>query len=180
VVSTALELIEAEGLQALSARKLASKLGCEAMSLYNHVANMDDLYDAIVDRLLGSLLPIGSDSVAAIDKASQAYLTLASKWPEAFVLIATRRWHTPDAVAAAGSFVEAFQRMGCDANESLRRVRILGAYLNGAGMALAAWRKSKSGDAEAGGRSVEADLKHGLAQLLDSLTPPLPAPQHLR
>src|SRR4051794_5146853 len=36
-------------------RKLAATLGVEAMSLYNHVANKDDLVDAMVDRVIADV-----------------------------------------------------------------------------------------------------------------------------
>jgi AcrR family transcriptional regulator len=38
-------------------RKLARELGVEAMSLYNHVANKDDLVDGIVDLVVSSIRP---------------------------------------------------------------------------------------------------------------------------
>ena len=73
-----------------------------------------------------------------------------------------------------------FERLGWKGKESLRQARILGAYLNGAGLAIAAWRKSQAEDTGAGGSAVDADLKYGVEQLLVSLMPPLPAPQQLR
>lgn len=49
IVATAVEVADAEGIEALSMRSLARALGVEAMSLYHHVANKDDLLDAMVD-----------------------------------------------------------------------------------------------------------------------------------
>jgi AcrR family transcriptional regulator len=49
VLRAAVDLADAHGLEALSMRRLARELGVEAMSLYNHVANKDDLLDGIVD-----------------------------------------------------------------------------------------------------------------------------------
>jgi AcrR family transcriptional regulator len=43
VLQAAVRLADEAGLEALSMRKLAKELGVEAMSLYNHVANKDDL-----------------------------------------------------------------------------------------------------------------------------------------
>ena len=41
-------------------RKLGEALGVEAMSLYNHVANKDDLLDGMVDLVFGEIeLPAG-------------------------------------------------------------------------------------------------------------------------
>lgn len=43
IVAAAIELVEAEGLNALSMARLAERLGCGTMSLYRHVANKDEL-----------------------------------------------------------------------------------------------------------------------------------------
>lgn len=52
ILQTALRLADEGGIESLSMRKLARELGVEAMSLYNHVANKDDLVDGIVDLAL--------------------------------------------------------------------------------------------------------------------------------
>ncbi|WP_373463369.1 TetR/AcrR family transcriptional regulator [Streptomyces sp. B4I13] len=49
VVHAAVELADAGGLETLSMRKLGEAVGVEAMSLYNHVANKEDLIDGMVD-----------------------------------------------------------------------------------------------------------------------------------
>ncbi len=48
-MAAAVELADEDGIEALSMRKLAQALGVEAMSLYHHVANKDELLDAMVD-----------------------------------------------------------------------------------------------------------------------------------
>ncbi len=49
IVQAAVMLADTEGLAALSMRKLGRSLAVEAMSLYNHIANKDDLFDGMVD-----------------------------------------------------------------------------------------------------------------------------------
>lgn len=49
VLKAALELVDRDGLHELSMRKLAAELGVEAMSLYRHVANKDDLLVGLAD-----------------------------------------------------------------------------------------------------------------------------------
>jgi len=49
VLGAAIELADAEGIEALSMRRLAKELGVEAMSLYNHVANKDEILAGILD-----------------------------------------------------------------------------------------------------------------------------------
>jgi AcrR family transcriptional regulator len=52
VLSQAIALADADGIDALTMRKLGQALGVEAMSLYNHVANKRELVAAMVDRVV--------------------------------------------------------------------------------------------------------------------------------
>ena len=55
VLRAAIHLADEGGIEALSMRKLAQELGVKAMSLYNHVANKNDLLDGIVDVVIGEI-----------------------------------------------------------------------------------------------------------------------------
>lgn len=55
IIEEAIALADGEGLVGLSMRKLAGRLGVEAMSLYNHVKNKEHLLDAMVDRVIEEL-----------------------------------------------------------------------------------------------------------------------------
>jgi AcrR family transcriptional regulator len=57
VLRAAIDLADQAGVEALSMRKLGQKLGVEAMSLYNHVANKEDLLDGMVDLVFGEIGP---------------------------------------------------------------------------------------------------------------------------
>src|SRR3989442_1581420 len=60
VLRAAIKLADNGGIEALSMRKLAKELGGEAMSLYNHVANKDDVLNGIFDTAFGEIvLPTG-------------------------------------------------------------------------------------------------------------------------
>ena len=61
ILDTALALVDDEGIEALSMRKLGQALGYEAMSLYNHVANKDDLLDGMLDLVLAEMEPPAPD-----------------------------------------------------------------------------------------------------------------------
>ena len=52
ILRAALALADESGIEALTMRKLGRTLGFEAMSLYNHVANKDDVLDGILDLVL--------------------------------------------------------------------------------------------------------------------------------
>lgn len=55
ILAAALALADADGLEALTMRRLAASLGVEAMSLYNHVANKDDLLDGVADLVASEI-----------------------------------------------------------------------------------------------------------------------------
>ena len=55
VLHAAMELADAGGLATLTMRMLGRALGVEAMSLYHHVANKDDLLDGMVDHVFGEI-----------------------------------------------------------------------------------------------------------------------------
>lgn len=189
IAQAALARIEAGGLADLSLRRLAADLGCEAMSLYHHVDGIEGVLDAVVDELFDSLLRTaesGSDARRTLAAFADAYLALAEKSPNAFPLVATRLLHTPRALAAVGRVLGLLQTLGLTQRAALRQARVLAAYLNGAGLALAAWRLAPADgrrSAQAAGndpvlgplvpevnsQAVHADLKSGLRRLLDDL-----------
>ncbi|MFO7699911.1 MAG: TetR family transcriptional regulator, partial [Acidimicrobiia bacterium] len=52
VLEAAIDLADREGIEALTMRRLGLDLGVEAMSLYNHVSNKEDLLDGVVETLI--------------------------------------------------------------------------------------------------------------------------------
>jgi AcrR family transcriptional regulator len=60
VLQAAVAFADERGIESLTMRKLGEALGVEAMSLYNHVANKDELLDGMVDIVFGEVgLPPG-------------------------------------------------------------------------------------------------------------------------
>lgn len=72
VIQAAIGLADAHGIEALTMRRLAQELGVEAMSVYHHVANKDDILDGIVQQVLEECeLPAPGDPwKAAIRRAA--------------------------------------------------------------------------------------------------------------
>ncbi len=57
IVAGAVRLADAEGLGAVSMRRVAGELGVPAMTLYSHVPGKDELVDLMLDTALGELYP---------------------------------------------------------------------------------------------------------------------------
>jgi AcrR family transcriptional regulator len=70
VTGAAVAMADERGLDELTMRKLAKELGVEAMSLYNHVANKDDLLDGMVNVVFSEIEPpaTGGDWKAELRK----------------------------------------------------------------------------------------------------------------
>lgn len=55
ILQAAVDVADREGLGALTMRRLGAELGFEAMSLYKHVANKDEILDGIVELVVGEI-----------------------------------------------------------------------------------------------------------------------------
>ena len=64
IVEVAVTVIDAEGLDALSTRRLARELGVQAPSLYNHFSTKEDILDAVGDEIVArvDLSMLGRDA----------------------------------------------------------------------------------------------------------------------
>src|SRR5665213_3294358 len=92
VLMAAVNLADENGIVALSMRKLGETLGVEAMSLYNHVANKDELLDGMVDLVFSEIdLPSGADDwKTAMRRRAQSARQALGQHPWAIALMSTR------------------------------------------------------------------------------------------
>ncbi|MBZ4418128.1 TetR/AcrR family transcriptional regulator C-terminal domain-containing protein [Myxococcus sp. RHSTA-1-4] len=56
VLLTALSIADARGLDAVTMREVAQRLGVEAMSLYKHVANKDEILDGLIELVMSEMV----------------------------------------------------------------------------------------------------------------------------
>ena len=54
-IEAALRVMDAEGLEAVTMRRVAREVGVEAMSLYHHVRDKDDLLEGICNEVMREL-----------------------------------------------------------------------------------------------------------------------------
>src|SRR5688500_876585 len=55
IVAAAIKLLDANGIEALTMRKLGAELGAVATAVYWHVANKDELIELVVDHVYGEI-----------------------------------------------------------------------------------------------------------------------------
>jgi AcrR family transcriptional regulator len=93
VLRAAVALADEGGIEALSMRRLAKELGVEAMSLYNHVANKDEILDGLIDLVVGEIeLPSdGGDWKTAMRRAAISTRDVLLRHPWASKLWMTRQ-----------------------------------------------------------------------------------------
>jgi AcrR family transcriptional regulator len=92
VLGAAVAFADQSGIASLSMRKLGEAVGVEAMSLYNYVANKDELLDGMVDQVFSEIeLPSGAGGwkTAMRERAESARQALG-RHPWAIALMSTR------------------------------------------------------------------------------------------
>jgi AcrR family transcriptional regulator len=92
VLRAAVDLADAQGLGALTMRRLGQQLGVEAMSLYKHVTNKDDVLDGIAELVIGEIeLPApGDDWREAMRRRALSARTVLGRHPWATTLLQSR------------------------------------------------------------------------------------------
>jgi AcrR family transcriptional regulator len=71
VLEAAIRLADTHGVEALTMRRLGQELGVEAMSLYNHVANKEEILSGIAEMVFAEItLPGGNDWKAELRKSA--------------------------------------------------------------------------------------------------------------
>jgi AcrR family transcriptional regulator len=100
ILNGAVALIEQQGPDALSMRRLGSQLGVEAMAIYHHFDSRDELLSAIGDRLLAPLdeLDLGADWRQACWRFATALRDLAVAQPATFRLLGLQPLDTPSSL----------------------------------------------------------------------------------
>jgi AcrR family transcriptional regulator len=92
IIATALSILDADGREALTMRRLATALDVEAPSIYAHVQSKDDLIDGVLDSVLDrvSLPPDLPDARSALVAGFRAYRATLLEHPN-IVLLMTER-----------------------------------------------------------------------------------------
>ncbi|SES87844.1 MULTISPECIES: TetR/AcrR family transcriptional regulator [Marinobacter] len=97
IYRAALALIEENGADDLSMRKLAGALGVDAMSLYHHVENKQALLQGVFQTVQEELVlpePMPADWKEALRQLGQGFHQLAQRYPRVFPPMITSPWGT--------------------------------------------------------------------------------------
>src|SRR6476469_2750935 len=105
VLAAALEIIDRDGAEALSMRRLARALGRDPMILYRHAPNKAALLDGVAETVLAQLTvdPADPDWAAQLRTIARDYRRLALAHPHVVPLLVTRPLATPLALRPSGT-----------------------------------------------------------------------------
>lgn len=134
VLETALALVDAEGLDALSMRRLGAELGVEAMSVYKHVANKDALLDGLVDQLWMQVrdgLPDGADWAEQLRGFARRLRAVMHRHPQAASVLLSRCVLPVPMVETYATLLDTLRAAGIDDAAAARTVRSVAGYVMG-------------------------------------------------
>jgi AcrR family transcriptional regulator len=137
IAATAMALVDREGLDALSTRRLGDELGCEAMSIYHHFPNKAHLMDALIDLMLAearvALLPEWG-WLERLRRCAHGFRAMALKHPKFFAFFAVHRLNTPAGVAFIDGIIGILRQAGFSDRDAAMHFRTIGYYLVGAAL----------------------------------------------
>jgi AcrR family transcriptional regulator len=133
VLRAAITLADAGGVESLSMRKLAHELGVEAMSLYNHVRNKDDILDGIVEVVIGEIdvYPRGADWKTALRQQVMSARQVLLRHPWAPPVIESRTGMSPAMLRYMDSVIGRFREGGFSIDLTHHAIHVLGSRVLG-------------------------------------------------
>ncbi|TWF80673.1 TetR family transcriptional regulator [Pseudonocardia hierapolitana] len=141
VLGAALALVDADGVEALSMRRLGAALSRDPMRLYRYASSKEDLLDGIVEFAMAELpvpaTPADGDWEEALRRAAHAFRELALAHPHLVPLMATRPLATPLATRPLGmlrpleALLDLLIRAGFDGGGALHAYRLYAGFLYG-------------------------------------------------
>ncbi|MGW3909938.1 TetR/AcrR family transcriptional regulator [Streptomyces sp. NPDC005070] len=133
VLHAAVELAATGGLETLSMRKLGEAVGVEAMSLYNHVANKEDLLDGMVDLVFGEVeLPApGDDWRQAMRQRAISMRLVLSRHRWAIGLMESRSTPGPATLRHHDAVLGCLRQGGFSLPLTAHSVSVLDSYIYG-------------------------------------------------
>ena len=155
IAEEALAMIDKQGLETFSSRRLGARLNVEGMALYKHYPSMDALLDAVAELLILEVqvpAPQPGGWQARVRQFARDYRQLAYRHPKSYSLLATRRFTRPKSLGVLDAVMGALFEEGFDHPTAVELFRALNHYCNGAcldelaGLADAARKKKKPED----------------------------------
>lgn len=135
IVAVALGCIDADGVDALSMRRLGQRLGVDPMAVYHHVPNKAALFDAIVEHLWsGVRLPAQRPDESwqeVLEEVFAAFRLRLLEHPRAVVLVGTRPSVTPTMLRLVNDTLGRLASAGLSGPDAMQLIDCLSGYTVG-------------------------------------------------
>ncbi|WP_340687299.1 TetR/AcrR family transcriptional regulator [Amycolatopsis coloradensis] len=156
IVAEAVRLLDVEGVDALSMRRLGTALNAGATSLYRHVANRDELIELVVDEVYGEItVPDGDDpagwrEAAVVGAESVRAMILRHPWVASLLGSVGLSYLGPNVMRLNERLLGVFVGAGFPGDEADQAISAVISYVIGMGTTEAAWLTTvaKSGRSE--------------------------------
>ena len=135
VVEAAVRLMDAEGLEAVTMRRVAREVGVEAMSLYNHVEDKEDLLDGVCEHVMSGFEfpPVSEDWVENCRRGARAWRQLLRRHPNVMRLFAEQRGpiRSPDSMRPTEFALRILRSTGLSDRDTAQAFHAFGGYIQG-------------------------------------------------
>lgn len=135
IVDQAIMLLDVEGLEGLSMRRLGEALGVEAMALYHHFPNKEAMLDAVAARIIEEvgpgLLPEDDDWKTVMLSGPAAAGRAIAAHPKAGWLFLGRRYSTAESFRMVEAPLAILQSAGFEGQELVDAAHAIFAYTAG-------------------------------------------------
>ena len=132
-LQVAVKLSDQGGVESLSMRKLAQELGVEAMSLYHHVKNKEDILDGMVDLVSSEIeLPAyNTDWKEAIRHWANSLRTVLTRHPWAIGLMYSRATPSLTNMQNLNTVIGCLRQVGFSVQMAANAISLLDSYIYG-------------------------------------------------
>ncbi|MFG3439669.1 TetR/AcrR family transcriptional regulator [Nonomuraea sp. NPDC047897] len=133
VLQAAARVADERGVASVTMRKVAEHLEVEAMSLYHHVANKDEILDGIVDLVFAEieLPPGGTDWKTAMRRRAASAREVLSRHPWALGLMESRRNPGPATLRHHDAVIGSLRAAGFTIAMAAHAFSVLDSYVYG-------------------------------------------------
>ena len=133
VIQAALSVADSGGLGSLTIRSLAKELGAKPMSVYYHVANKDEILDALVDIVFGEIqLPVpGGDWRSEMEQAGSSAREVLGRHRWAIGLLESRTDPGPANLRHHDTVIATLRQAGFSAELTAHAYALIDSYVYG-------------------------------------------------
>lgn len=134
IVTAAIGLIEREGAEAVSMRRVATELGCGVMSLYNHVPSKSALLDFVAERVMSAIefSPVPGASLADEVRAqARAFRAITRSYPRCTMVAVSRPTTSVTGMLPMEHALATLREAGFSGPEAVHIVHAFVAYIVG-------------------------------------------------